>query len=65
MLSCIVWLLFIIVIAGVLVWALESLPLDATIKQIGKVALVVISVIMLVLLVMQCLRLHPGLPAWR
>lgn len=62
MLSCIVWLILVIVIAGVLVWALGALPLDATIKQIGRVAIIVVFVIMLVLTVLNCLGLHAGWP---
>ena len=65
MLSCIVWLVLVIVIAGVLVWALGALPLDATIKQIGKVAIIVVFVLMLVLTVLQCLGLHPAWPPMR
>ena len=60
MLACIVWLVLVIVIASVLVWALSALPLDATIKQIGRVAIIVIFVLMLVLTVLQCLGLQPA-----
>ena len=62
MLACVVWLVLVIVIAGVLVWALGALPLDATIKQIGRVAIIVLFVIMLVLAVLQCLGLQAPFP---
>lgn len=62
MLTCIVWLILVIAIAGVLVWALGALPLDATVRQIGKVAVIVVFVIMLVLTVLNCLGLHAAWP---
>ncbi len=59
-LSCIVWLVLIIVIAGVLVWAIGALPLDATIAQIGRVAVIVCFVILLVVATLNCLALWHG-----
>lgn len=65
MLACLVWLLLIIVIAGVLVWALGALPLDPTIAQIGRVIIVVCFVILLVVAMLNCLGLWhaPGWPS--
>jgi len=60
MITCIVWIILAIVIAGVLVWALGALPLDPTIKQIGKVVIIVLFVVMLVIVMMNCLGLSTG-----
>ena len=54
--------LLIIVIAGVLVWALGALPLDATVQQIGKVCIIVVFVITLVMAMLSCLGLWHGAP---
>lgn len=62
MLTCIVWIILAVVIAGVLVWAMQSLPLDPTIQSIGKVAIVVLFVVFLVVIVMNCLGVGVGLP---
>ena len=62
MLTCLVWFVLIIVIAGVLVWALSALPLDATIQQIGRVAIIVVFVITLVVVMLNCLGLWHGAP---
>ena len=63
MLSCLMWIVMMIVIAGVLVWALGALPLDPTIKAVGRVVLIVLFVIMLVYIMVGCLGLSHGL-AW-
>jgi hypothetical protein len=55
LISCLVWVVVMVVIAGVLVWALKSLPLDATIQVIGKVAIVVIFVIALLYVILACI----------
>ena len=60
MLTCILWIVLAVIVAGVLVWAMKALPLDPTIQQIGKVAIVVIFVIALVLVVMNCLGVSVG-----
>jgi len=60
MINCIVWVVLAVVIAGVLVWGMQALPLDPTVKQIGKVAIIIIFVIMLAYVVMSCLGLHAG-----
>lgn len=53
--NCIFLILLIVIVAGVLVWALNALPLDATIKAVGRVAVIVIFVIWLAYTVMGCL----------
>lgn len=63
--TCIVWIMLIVVLAGVLVWALNALPLDATIKQIGRVAVIVLFVLMLVLTMLNCLGLRAPWPPLR
>ena len=57
MLTCLIWIVLCIVIAGVLVWAIGALPLDATIQQIGKVVIIVLFVIMIVISMLNCLGL--------
>lgn len=63
MLACIIWVVVVVIVAGVLVWALSQLPLDPAIKGIGRVAIVVIFVIALLYTVLSCLGMHvPPLP---
>lgn len=67
MLTCLIWIILCIVIAGVLVWAIGALPLDPTIQQIGKVIIIVLFVIMIVMAMLNCLGLihMTGWPAMR
>ncbi len=60
MLTCLIWFLLLIVIAGVLVWALGALPLDPTIQSIGRVVLIVFFVILMVVVLLNCLGLWHG-----
>lgn len=67
MLTCLIWLVIAIVIAGVLVWAIDALPLDATIKSVGRVIIIVMFVILVLVAMMNCLGLlhMSGWPAVR
>lgn len=42
-----------VVIVGVLIWALDHLPIDATVKQIARVILIVVLVIWAALILFQ------------
>ena len=57
MLTCLIWLVIAIVIAGVLVWAIDALPLDPTIKSVGRVIIIVMFVILVLVAMMNCLGL--------
>ena len=60
MLTCLIWFVLLIVIAGVIVWAMGALPLDPTIQQIGRVCVIVFFVIMMVIILLNCLGLWHG-----
>lgn len=62
MLTCLIWIILAVIIAGVLVWALTQLPLDATIVSIGRVVIIVLFVIVVIVLVMNCLGVSTGFP---
>lgn len=63
MLTCLIWFVLLIVIAGVIVWALGALPLDPTIQQIGRVVIIVAFVILMVVALLNCLGLWT-IPGW-
>lgn len=58
-LICFVWIILIIVVAGVLIWGLTAAPnLDADLKAWGKIILIVFTVIVLVIMLANCLGFH-------
>jgi len=59
LIMCFVWFVLIIIIAGVIIWALASAPnLDADLKAWGRIVLIVLTVIMLVITLANCLGFH-------
>lgn len=57
MLETLVILLVVIVIAGVLLWALDQFPLDVTLKRLARVVVVVFVVIIMCLLLLDLVGL--------
>lgn len=57
------WIIVVILIAGVLVWGLDSLPaIDPTFKQVAKIIIIVIVVIWAILIIASIFGL--GVPRW-
>lgn len=52
--NCVIRIVVLIIIAGVLIWAVKSVPLDQDVKTIGRVALIVLFVLVLVVQVLDC-----------
>jgi len=65
MITCLIWIVVLVVIVGVLVWAMKSLPIDPTIQQIGKVCVVVIFVIAMIYIVLNCVGFAGHTPLGR
>lgn len=56
MLGCIGWIVGMVIVAGVILWGLNALPIDQTIKNIGRVAIIVLFVVWLVSTMIGCLH---------
>jgi hypothetical protein len=54
-LLCVLWIVLMVIIAGVLVWGLTQLPLDSVVVQVGRVCIIVVFVIVAILYTMHCL----------
>jgi hypothetical protein len=58
-----------IVIVGVLLWGLEQFPLDATLKNVARVLLIVVlviyAVVVIINLVAGFMGAQPMVPLWR
>jgi predicted small integral membrane protein len=61
LIQCVVWIIALVVIVGVLVWALKSWPgLDDAVRQMGRIAIIVLFAIALLYIVLDCLGVgHP------
>jgi len=60
--DALIYLVAAIVICGVLLWGMEQLPMDATLKQVARVLVIVILVIYAVYVV---LGMVGHAPVWR
>ena len=59
LIQCVLYVVLLVVIAGVLVWALKAWPgFDDAIRQIGRIVIIVLFVVAMVLVLMNCLGLH-------
>lgn len=64
MIGQLIQLIVIILIAGVLVWAIDQLPaIDPTFKQVAKVIIIVVLAIFAIVTIAG--MFGAGLPAWR
>ena len=47
MIEVLVWLLFIVIVFGILLWAVQLVPMDAKLQQVARLILVLILLIVL------------------
>jgi hypothetical protein len=65
MLEVLIQVLIVALVAGVLLWGIQRLPIDATIKEVVRVVVIVILAIWLIMLLASFLPGGPFLPMRR